>query len=96
MVATQVTHQTNLVDGEFTAAEATNVVTTLLREKIKFHQTERLQQWLADCNCDSSEVSDRIKELEMEMKNAREFLALAEREGRGVVISGKLDFQLLD
>lgn len=83
-----------LVDGEFTVSEASDVVLALLNEKINFHKLQRLS-W-----CEGSETANtkfpdgRIAELEHEKSAAKEFFAEARAKGMTIKIDGVLNISI--
>lgn len=96
MVATQVVQQINLIDGQFTPSEASDVMEALIREKINFHKVQRLQKLIGDCDCETGELSGRISELIEEKQKAKAFFAEARAAGRNVVINGTLEISFAD
>lgn len=96
MVSTEVIQKINLVDGQFTASEASDVVEALIQEKINFHKVQRLQKLIGDCDSETGELSGRISELLKEKQKARHFFAEARKAGRNVVINGTLEISYED
>lgn len=96
MNATKVIHKVQLVDGEFTAQEASEVVNALLNEKISFHRLHRLGMNEANMDCDTSLDGSRIDELKQEKEDFKTFYAEALANGKKVRISGKLDVEIID
>lgn len=95
MVA-EVIQKVNLVDGQFTPAEASDVMNALIRQKINFHKVQRLQMMIGDDDCEVAELSSRIAELLEEQQKAKEFFIEARRAGRNVVINGTLEISFAD
>ncbi|MFK7806373.1 MAG: hypothetical protein AB8F74_01105 [Saprospiraceae bacterium] len=90
MVQSQVVQKINLIEGEFSPSEASDLIGALIREKINFHKIQRLGQLIHDDCCDQAESRARIKELEEERKVAKEFISKARINGKKVTISGTL------
>lgn len=96
MVRTEVAKEINLINGQFTASEASDVMEALIREKINFHKVQRLQKFIGDCDCETGDLSDRISELMEEKQKAKAFFAEARAAGRNVVINGTLELSFAD
>jgi hypothetical protein len=95
MVA-EVVQKINLVDGQFTPSEASDVMNALIRQKINFHKVQRLQMLIGDDDSETAELSSRIAELLEEQKKAKEFFIQARKAGRNVVINGTLEISFAD
>ena len=95
MVA-EVIQKINLVDGQFTPTEASDVMNALIREKINFHKVQRLQMQIGDDDCETAELSSRIAALLEEKQKAKAFFIDAHKAGRNVVISGTLEISFAD
>ncbi|NDV42050.1 hypothetical protein [Flagellimonas sediminis] len=85
-----------LVKGSFTASEATDVIFSLIEEKINFHKLQRLTQWEGNHSSESPQLNQRIDELEQEKETARRIVELARSKGKNVRINGILEMQLED
>lgn len=96
MLLTEVTQKIQLVEGEFTASEASDIVSSLIDEKINFHKLQRLSLCEGNQNANCSYPNARIKELINEKKIAKEFLKEARREGKKVRIDGILNISFED
>lgn len=82
--------QIQLVDGNFTVSEASDVVLTLLNEKINFHKLQRLTLCEGFSGANTKYPDQRITELEKEKSIAKEFFAQARAEGLTLNIDGIL------
>ena len=91
MVITEVKQKIQLVEGEFTPSEASDVVGALIDEKINFHKVQRLGQWIRNENKVCRYENNRIKELLKEKRTAKEFIAAARAQGYNVRINGTLE-----
>ena len=85
-----------LVKGEFTPSEASDVITSLLNEKINFHKLQRLQATEGDHGCDTGQLDGRIKELEEEKRIAKEFISKTRGAGKNLKINGILEITLAE
>ena len=63
-----------LVDGTFSAPEASNIITNLINEKINFHKIQRLQKWEDDHSVNTEDLDDRITQLRKEKEKALDFI----------------------
>jgi hypothetical protein len=96
MVHTKVAQEINLIDGQFTPSEASDVMEALIREKINFHKVQRLQKLIGDCDSETGELNGRITELLEEKRKAKAFFAEARAAGRNIVINGTLEIAFAD
>lgn len=83
-----------LVDGEFTVSEASDVVLSLLNEKINFHKLQRLSLCEGFSGADTEYPDGRIGELEREKSIAKDFFAQARESGVSIVINGTLKISI--
>ena len=83
-----------LVKGLFTPSEASDVVLSLIDEKINFHKIQRLQIWEGNHFCETDQLDDRIAELNKEKDRMRAILAKARANGSQLEINGILDITL--
>ena len=90
-VATKTAQSIRLVNGEFTASEASFIVQALLDEKINFHKLQRLSTLEGDHNIKTPYDNGRIVELENEKVTAKEFFAQIRKQGLKLKIKGNLE-----
>lgn len=83
-----------LVKGEFTPSEASDVVLSLIDQKINFHKIQRLQIWEGNHLCETEQLDDRIAELNQEKDRMRAILAKARATGSQLKINGILNITL--
>ncbi|MGB5508033.1 hypothetical protein [Robiginitalea sp.] len=83
-----------LVKGSFTPMEATDVVLSLLDEKINFHKLQRLRWCEGHFGADTSYADQRIAELEAEKVMARKFIRQAREMGKCLTINGTLEITI--
>lgn len=79
-----------LVKGEFTPSQASNVITSLLDQKINYHKIEGIQLWEKDHAIDQEPLKLRIKELEREKQVALDFILSVKNKGKNLKIDGTL------
>jgi hypothetical protein len=91
MVTTEVLQKIRLVDGQFTPSEASDVVSSLINEKINFHKIQRLGMFIHDEDQDAAELNGRVQELIEERKKAKAIIAEARAKGYNVKINGILE-----
>ncbi|AFU69708.1 hypothetical protein P700755_003033 [Psychroflexus torquis ATCC 700755] len=85
-----------LVDGEFTPSQASDIISALINQKINYHKIEGLQLWERDHNNDPKPLSNRINELEEEKRHAEEFIAELKAKGKNLKINGILNLSIAD
>ena len=96
MTTTDVLQKIQLVQGTFTPAEASHVVTALIDEKINFHKIQRLSSREGNEGCNTDYPDERIAELFTERKIAKDFIKEAKREGYRVKIDGILKITFIE
>jgi hypothetical protein len=96
MTTTDVMLKLKLVDGTFTASEASDVINSLIKEKINFHKLHRLSMTEGDMNCNTGEDNSRISQLEHAQAEFKEFCKEARYANKRIKISGMLDVELID
>ncbi|WP_461303074.1 hypothetical protein [Aureisphaera sp.] len=80
---TMKTEQTiNLIEGHFSASEASDIVNSVLDVKINFHKLQRLAITEGDHNDSCEYDSGRMNELLNEQKIAKEFFKQARLQGK--------------
>jgi len=96
MVLTEVKQKIQLVEGQFSASEASDVVSSLIDEKINFHKLQRLSLREGNIHADVSYAESRIQALKEEKQKAKDFIRMARLEGRPVRINGVLNITFED
>lgn len=90
----ELTQSLQLVKGLFTSAEASNVVITLIDQKINFHKIQRFQLWEGNHECKTEQINKRIKELEQEKEVAKEFISKIQELGSKIKIDAVLKMSI--
>jgi len=88
------TQKIQLVKGNFTATEASEVIMNLINEKINFHKLQRLQMWEKDHMFNTDPLNARIKELKKEKKIVKEFIENLKSSGQKIKINGVLELSV--
>jgi len=88
------TQKIQLVDGEFTPSEASDIIMNLIDVKINFHKIQRLQIWEGNHICKTNQLDGRIQELEKEKEIAREFIDSKRGLGQNLIINGTLELSI--
>ena len=85
-----------LVDGEFTPSEASDVIMSLIDQKINFHKLQRLALCEGFYGADTEYPDGRIGELEEERDIAKDFISQVRYQGKKLKINGVLEITLMD
>lgn len=93
-VGATTTQKIQLVDGVFTVSEASDVVISLLNEKINFHKLQRLSLSEGSITANTKYPDERITELEHEKSVAKEFFEEARAKGITIKIDGILNISI--
>ena len=91
MATTDVKQKVQLVKGEFTPSEASDIIEALIKQKVNFHKIQRLKLWTGDCECNTPGLDGRIGELIEDKKTAKAFINEARRKGMNIEINGSLE-----
>ena len=85
-----------LVKGEFTPTEASDVILALIDEKINFHKIQTLQRWEQNHLNNSEDLDDRISQLEDEKQNVKTFITNAKNLKSNLTINGILEIEIVE
>ena len=92
----KITTEIQLVKGDFSPMEASQIILSLINEKINFHKIERLQIWECNHNCETKPLDKRIEELEQEKINVKQIIEKAKELGAQIKIDGVLSVSLIN
>ena len=84
----------NLIDGIFTASEASDIINSVLKVKINFHKLHRLSITEGNEKDECAYDSSRITELMNEQIIAKEFFSQARLEGKKLKMSGIIQIEI--
>lgn len=84
-----------LVKGEFTVSDASDIMMSLIDEKINFHQKQRLQKWEQSHKNNLGEIEERIKQLEKEKTVIQAFVENAKNGHNTIAINGILEISIV-
>ncbi|WP_299164368.1 hypothetical protein [uncultured Eudoraea sp.] len=90
------TQKIQLIKGEFTPSEASDVIIALIDEKINFHKIQRLQLWEGNHKYETNQLDGRINELREEKRIAKEFISNTRGLGRNLKINGVLQITVAE
>lgn len=79
-----------LVEGEFTPVQASDIMRSLIKQKINFHKIESLQKWERNHDHDHEPIGNRIEQLQQAEKDAKAFIIKMKKEGKKIRIHGSL------
>ncbi len=88
------TKQFELINGEFSPADAKDILTHLFQEKINFHKVKNLNSHLREGHGCAVNVN-RAEELMKTKEEVLELLRNADYEGQKLVISAKISIELI-
>lgn len=80
--------QVELVDGEFTSAQALDILNALIDQLINYHKIENLQNWEHNHNIDSNPYFKKIHELEEQKKTINSNLSEIKQNGQKLIVNG--------
>lgn len=85
-----------LVRGEFTMNEASDVILSLLDQKLNFHKAKRFQLWTRNANSNFEAIDKRISELKKEKEIAENFIAVHKDSSTRLKLDAKLEISVMD
>ncbi len=91
---TKKSQKINLIDGFFTASEASDIINSVLKVKINFHKLHRLSITEGNEKDECTYDSNRIAELMSEQDIAKEFFSQARLEGKKLKMSSIIKIEI--
>lgn len=89
------TQEVQLVEGLFSPSEANHIVNVLIEQKVNFHKLQKLKISEGNDDADTTYENNRIQELLNEKQTAKDYIAIAKKEGLNVVINGTLNISFV-
>ncbi|MFT4832007.1 MAG: hypothetical protein ACI815_001658 [Psychroserpens sp.] len=86
-------HQFNIVEGVFTPSETTEVLFTLINDKIRFHNLQ-ITEITERFSGDTSHSERRIKELQASKEQIEKVILAARDLGQTISIHGTIELKL--
>lgn len=96
MTTTDITYKLKLVDGQFTPSEASDVLHSLIKQKINFHKLHRLSLTEGNMNCETHFDDSRLAQLLKEQSKISTVIDEARLANKNIRINGILDVEILD
>ncbi|MFK8037127.1 MAG: hypothetical protein AB8B74_02465 [Crocinitomicaceae bacterium] len=90
------TQKINLIDGKFSASEASDIINSILKVKINFHKLNRLSITEGNHKDECVYDSGRIVELIEEQQIAKEFFSQASLNGKKLKIKSIIQIEIED
>jgi len=84
----------DLINGVFTASEASDIINSVLKVKINFHKFQRLSIIEGNDNDECAYDSGRIAELMNEQNVAKEFFSQARLEGKKLKMRSVIQIEI--
>ncbi|MDH4091560.1 MAG: hypothetical protein OEV74_02565 [Cyclobacteriaceae bacterium] len=85
----------DLVQGDFSPNDALEIVTDLFSMKINFHEVKSFSQ-LIRFGAKDPDLLQRISELKIAQKQARELINEAKESGKSVRVNSTISIELID
>ncbi|MFT6816170.1 MAG: hypothetical protein ACJAZ3_002088 [Sphingobacteriales bacterium] len=96
LVQTKATQKINLIDGVFTASEASDIINSVLKVKINFHKLKRLSITEGNVKEECAFDDGKIAELMNEQQIAKEFFSQARLNGKKLKMSSAIQIEIED
>lgn len=90
------TQKINLIDGTFTASEASGIINSILQVKINFHKLNRLSITEGNDKDECTFDNGRIAELINEQQIAKEFFSQARLNGKKLRMNSIIQIEIED
>jgi hypothetical protein len=84
----------DLIKGEFSPAEASEIVNDLFLKKINFHEVKSFSQ-LIRFDSNDPDTLQRISELKLSQRHAQELIAKARKAGQSLRINSTVIIELI-
>jgi len=94
MVGKEFNQIVQIVDGNFSPTEASDMLNELITSRINFHNIQMLRMWEGNHRYNSNEWDKKMEALEKERAEAIALLAKAKKEGCNVEIIGDIKVRL--
>ena len=89
-------HKIKLLDGELSPTQATDIISSLIIQKIKFNKLEIAQNWERNHKYDQEPLRNRIKELEDSMNQFKDFMLELRDSEKKVKIDGVIKISVVE
>ena len=93
---TKTTQKIDLIDGIFTASEASDIINSVLKVKINFHKLSRLSinegNHKDECKFDSGRIAELINEQQI----AKDFFTQARLDGKKLKMRSVIQIEIED
>jgi uncharacterized protein with FMN-binding domain len=96
LVQTKTTQKINLIDGIFTASEASDIINSVLKVKINFHKLNRLSITEGNNKEECAFDNGKIDELLNEQQIAKEFFSKARLNGKKLKMRSTIQIEIED
>ena len=93
---TKTTQKIDLINGVFTASEASDIINSVLKVKINFHKFQRLSITEGNENEECKYDNGRIAELMNEQQIAKEFFSQARLGGKKLKMRSVIQIEIED
>ncbi|WP_224487879.1 hypothetical protein [Robertkochia flava] len=88
--------EVQLIKGEFTPSEASEIIGALIDQKINFHEVRKFQRWESNHDCGTEDLNTRIDELKAEKAKAKSFINGLEDAEYSIKINGVLEITVTE
>lgn len=96
MELVQIAQKIDLVDACYHPSDASDLISSLLEDKINFLKIMNLKEFIGNESCDTRDTNKRIAELQAENDKAQEFFRTLRMDGRGVKLKCTIDITYAD
>lgn len=93
---TKTTQKIDLINGSFTASEASDIINSVLKVKINFHKFHRLSIMEGNDKDECKYDNGRITELMNEQQIAKDFFSQARLEGKKLKMRSVIQIEIED
>ncbi|MFT5254162.1 MAG: hypothetical protein ACI87N_003229 [Flavobacteriales bacterium] len=94
LVQTKTTQKINLIDGVFTASEASDIINSVLKVKINFHKLKRLSITEGNDKEECAFDNGKIAELMNEQQIVKEFFSQARLNGKKLKMHSVIQIEI--
>jgi hypothetical protein len=94
MVAKEINQIIQLADGQFSPADARDILHELTNSRVNYHNIQCLRMWEGNHHFDSNNENKQIDVLKKEKMDAIALIAKAQKEGYDIQITGNIEVRL--
>lgn len=94
MLPKEINQIVQVVNGNFSPYEASDMLNELVKSRVNFHNVQMLRMWEGNHHFDAKEWNKKIETMKQERTDAIALIAKAKKEGFMVELIGNIEVRL--